>query len=95
MSLPEGWTFDRIRQLSQATEVALVASETTVFLDTRDGDRRDYERVRARVILHVGGLYLVLPEDEEDDWLMGQADDDGTIVCWAYYGPLEEALQAL
>jgi hypothetical protein len=95
MDLPEGWTFERIREVAQVSEVALIPPETVVFLETRDGDKSDYEQVTASVILQLGGLCLVLPDDEEDDWLMGQAADDGTIACWAYYGPLEEALQAL
>ncbi|MEY2474214.1 MAG: hypothetical protein QOK28_3543, partial [Actinomycetota bacterium] len=32
------------------------------------------EPIDAAVILFVGGLYLVLPVGEDDDWLMGEAD---------------------
>jgi hypothetical protein len=53
------------------------------------------EPVDARVILYVGGLYLVLPSEESDDWMMGDSDADGTINCWAYYGPFETALRGL
>ena len=95
MTLPEGWTLERLRQVAQATEAEVIPPDRAVLLEVRTGDQTDYESVSPSVIVHVGGLYLVLPNDEEDDWLMGQADDDGTIICWAYYGSLEEALQAL
>lgn len=95
MSLPDGWTLERVQRVSQAAKVELIPPDRTVFLELRTGDKTEYERVNSSVVLSVGGLYLVLPDDQEDDWLMGQADDEGPIICWAYYGPLEEALLAL
>ena len=86
---------ERVQQVAQSGEAEFVPPERSVFLEIRTDDRTDYEEVEASLILKVGGLFLVLPRDEEDDWLMGQADGAGTIICWAYYGPLEEALQAL
>ena len=84
-----------MRQVAQARDVELLAPDRAVFVDARTGDQTDYESVAPSAIVRVGDLYVVLPADEEDDWLMGQADDDGTIICWTYHGPLEEALRAL
>nr|WP_246193387.1 IS5 family transposase [Kitasatospora atroaurantiaca] len=39
------------------------------------------------------GLCLVRADD---DWYMGQLDSDGSVICWASYGPdLGEAIQGL
>ena len=92
VTLPEGWTLGRVREHAQAECAELIASDRTVPV-TQDG--KDYEPVDPSVILYVGGLYLVLARDEDDDWMMGAAEDDDTIVCWNYYGPLADALRAL
>lgn len=32
----------------------------------------------------------------DDDWFMGQFDADGSVICWASYGPdLAEAIRGL
>lgn len=41
----------------------------------------------------VGGLILVR---HDEDWYMGDADDDGTVICWGAYGTdLREAIDGL
>ncbi len=93
MALPEGWTLERVREEAQAEDAELVAIDRPVFLMAEGaGDRECIDPV---VILHVGGLYLVLPRGKNDDWLMGSDDDGGAVLCWAYYGSLGDALRAL
>jgi len=93
MDLPRGWTLDRVREVAQATEQPrLVPPDSAeVVVETTAGP----EPVAASTILFVGGYHLVLPEGEDDDWLMGLAGADGRIVCWASYGTLENALRSL
>ncbi|MFJ9519857.1 hypothetical protein ACIRPK_16555 [Kitasatospora sp. NPDC101801] len=50
--------------------------------------RGDYDLLRPEVILSFHGLCLV-----KDD---GELDGDGSVVCWACYGPdLAEAIRSL
>ncbi len=91
MSLPDGWTIERVREHAQANGLELISLDREVFIRASGDD----EQVAPSVILHVGGLYLVLAEGDTDDWMMGDADDNGTIRCWAYYGALGDALRAV
>ncbi|MEU2790120.1 hypothetical protein [Streptomyces sp. NPDC007100] len=91
--LPSGWTIEQIRTLSQdrsATPLSLdrlvVVEEPDQGKGTRLGepDQGTSTRLRPEVILGFHDLCLVLHDGE---WFMGQLGTDGSITCWASYGP--------
>ena len=89
--LPEGWTLQRIRDLG-VRDVELLSIEGRDVFEDRV---TDYVQLDPTVIVDCGGLCLV--QDQSDGmWHMGQAENDGTIVCWGAYGEdLADAIAAL
>ncbi|WP_225827849.1 hypothetical protein [Streptomyces naphthomycinicus] len=89
--LPTGWTIERVRALSGDPGAAPLSSDRLVVLEVAGQD--DYEPLRPYVILAFHELCLVR---EDDEWFMGQLDDDGSVICWASYGSdLAEAIHGL
>ena len=55
----------------------------------------DYGTLTPTAVLNCAGLVLVHNEPD-GNWYMGQVEDDGSVVCWAHYGPdLGEAIESL
>ncbi|KWT58424.1 hypothetical protein ADL21_29565 [Streptomyces albus subsp. albus] len=89
--LPAGWTIERVRALSGDPSAASLSFDRLVVVETAGQD--DYEPLRPDVILAFHELCLVMHDDE---WFMGQLDDDGSVICWASYGSdLAEAIRSL
>ncbi|MCX5380359.1 hypothetical protein [Streptomyces sp. NBC_00091] len=89
--LPAGWTIEQIRTLSQdRTATALSLDRLAV---AEDPNQSEYTTLQPEVILGFHDLCLVL---DDGDWFMGHLDTDGSVVCWASYGPdLAEAIRNL
>jgi hypothetical protein len=90
--LPVGWTLDRVREVGQLRDAPyLLDRGTPVTLDTPAG----HQAIDPSVLIECGGLILVL-DSVENEWLMGQQADDGSVLCWSSYGAdLEFALKSL
>ncbi|MFD6972408.1 hypothetical protein [Streptomyces sp. NPDC059979] len=89
--LPVGWTIERIRTLSQDRSATPLTLDRLVVVE--EPGESEYTTLRPEVILGFHGLCLVLHDNE---WFMGQLDTDGSVACWASYGPdLTEAIRGL
>jgi hypothetical protein len=89
--LPAGWTIERVRALSGDSSAAPLSLDRLVVVEV--AGQGDYEPLRPDVILAFHELCLVRDDGE---WFMGQLDDDGSVICWASYGPdLAEAIRSL
>jgi hypothetical protein len=88
--LPTGWTMNLIHELdSQAKLLDPVAYPVALI----DGD--DEIAIPCSLILDFGVLKLAL-DSSRGSWLMGQINDEGTIMCWGDYGEdLGDAIRAL
>jgi hypothetical protein len=90
-SLPPGWTIERVRALSGVADADLLSPDRLVVAG--DADQSGCTTLRPSVLLAFGTSCLV---KDEEDWLMGYLDDDGSVVCWGSYGPdLAEAIRGL
>jgi hypothetical protein len=56
---------------------------------------RKKEKITAQKIIRVGGLYIVEEVDEHDNWLMGDMNKQGEIVCWGCYGSIKNVIDGL
>jgi hypothetical protein len=89
--LPDGWTIERVRSVSGDQSAIQLSAERLVVLEAVD--QSDYVPLRPDIILAFHGLCLVRVDE---DWFMGHLDSDGSVICWASYGPdLYEALRGL
>ncbi len=89
MTLPEGWTLERVRAVANGPADLLPAS-TSAWLKGYGED----QRLTPSCAISFSGLCLVL--DDDGVWYMGEADVDGTIVCWSGHGgDLEAAIRSL
>lgn len=89
--LPDGWTIERIRCASGDAEADLLSLERLVVVEQYGS--ADYDILRPDLILSFHDLCLVRTGDE---WFMGHIDSDGSVICWASYGPdLAEAIRGL
>lgn len=89
MILGEGWTIERVRSHSGDATAELLSLDRSAFLD----DGNHLVPLIPRAIVKVGGLILLR---HDEDWYMGELDDDGTVVCWSAYAPdLGDAINAL
>ncbi|MFE3458197.1 hypothetical protein ACFXKD_11675 [Nocardiopsis aegyptia] len=89
--LPPGWTIERVRAHSGVADAHLLSTDRLVVLD--DLDQRDYTTLRPGALIAFGRLCLVWDGDE---WLMGDLDEDGSVICWGSYGSdLAEAIRNL
>ncbi|MCX7746210.1 MAG: hypothetical protein N2645_04870 [Clostridia bacterium] len=68
-----------------------------VFYDSSDSSKQEsfMQTIEARTIIDFSGLCLIEEIDNEDNWLMGQIEEDGNIYCWGYYGSLKQAIRGL
>ncbi|WP_051709023.1 hypothetical protein [Streptomyces sp. NRRL S-350] len=90
-NLPDGWTIERVRRASGDAEADRLSLERLVVVARYDS--ADYDVLEPDLILSVGGLCLARVGDE---WFMGEIDVDGSVICWASYGPdLAEAIRGL
>ncbi|MCE4948939.1 hypothetical protein LVX13_38505 [Streptomyces albulus] len=88
---PDGWTIGRVRSVSGDAEAVLLSFERLVVVEQYGA--ADYDVLQPDVILAFHDLRLARADD---DWFMGQLDADGSVVCWASYGPdLAEAIRGL
>ncbi|GHF60466.1 hypothetical protein GCM10010218_47380 [Streptomyces mashuensis] len=92
--LPDGWTIERVREVSgdgSAVPVPVPVGARLVVADEPGGD--DYVLLRPDVILAFHGLCLVRHEGE---WYMGHFEDDGSVICWSCYDTdFSEAVRGL
>lgn len=90
--LPDGWTIERIRTLSQDSGATPLTLDRLVRVAPSGQGR--YVPLQPEVILAFHGLCLVLDDGE---WYMGDLAADGSITCWdVSYGPdLAEAVRGL
>ncbi|MDX3538545.1 hypothetical protein PV721_30200 [Streptomyces sp. MB09-01] len=89
--LPTGWTIEQVRTLSQDRSATALSLDRLVVVE--EPGRSAYTTLRPEVILGFHDLCLVLDGGE---WFMGRLDTDGSVVCWASYGPdLTEAIRSL
>ncbi|MEV7027763.1 hypothetical protein [Kitasatospora sp. NPDC093558] len=89
--LPEGWTIERVRTASGDSDAELLSLARLVVVE--EHGRTDYTTLLPRIIISFHGLCLVWADD---DWYMGDLEPDGSIFCWAPYGPdLGEAIRGL
>ncbi|MGW2820900.1 hypothetical protein ACWC24_07815 [Streptomyces sp. NPDC001443] len=90
--LPQGWTLQRIRDVSGDREaVALDPDRPVKWV----GVGQEHEMPRPEIVLGFHSLCLVMPVDD-DGWYMGSLHEDGSVVCWTSYGAnLYEALRGL
>ncbi|MFE2168446.1 hypothetical protein ACFXB3_25825 [Streptomyces sp. NPDC059447] len=90
-NLPADWTIERVRTLSGDASATLLSLDRFVVVE--DWEQGDYSVLRPRVILSFHGLCLV---QDDDEWFMGELDDDGSIACWSSYGSdLAQAIRGL
>jgi hypothetical protein len=89
VTLPEGWTLERVRAVANGP-ADLLPAITSAWLKGYGED----QRLTPRCVISFSGLCLVL--DDDGVWYMGAANADGAIVCWAGYGDdLELAIRSL
>ncbi|MGW4891874.1 hypothetical protein ACWEQL_06355 [Kitasatospora sp. NPDC004240] len=89
--LPDGWTIERVRSVSGDAEADLLSPERLVVVEQPGS--ADYDVLQPDIILSFHGLCLARADDE---WFMGQLAADGSLICWASYGPnLAEAIRGL
>ncbi|WP_405891111.1 hypothetical protein OG612_04360 [Streptomyces sp. NBC_01527] len=89
--LPDGWTIERVRSASQDPQAARLSLERLVVVE--EHDLADYTLLHSDVILSFTGICLARAGG---DWFMGEVDTDGSVICWASYGPdLGEAIRGL
>ncbi|WEV25418.1 hypothetical protein OYE22_09590 [Streptomyces sp. 71268] len=91
--LPAGWTIERVRALSGDPSAVSLSSDRLVVVEVEVAGQNDYEPLRPDVTLAFHELCLARVDDE---WFMGQLEDDGAVICWASYGSdLAEAIRSL
>ncbi|MGW4196480.1 hypothetical protein [Streptomyces sp. NPDC005004] len=89
--LPRGWTLQQIREVSGDREaVALDPTRPVKWVSVGEA----HEMPHPEIVLGFHSLCLVKPTDD-DDWYMGNLNDDGSIDCWEAYSDLHEALRGL
>lgn len=89
--MPVGWTLAAIRDVSGDRRAVPLDADRRVTWVRPPADDQD---LRAGIVLGFGGLCLVKAIDD-DDWYMGSPNDDGSVICWAAYADLHEALRGL
>jgi hypothetical protein len=95
--LPDGWTLERLREVSQDPSADLWPTDTVVLTESNPNGASEpiREALVPDVIIRFAYLTLVRPVGE-NDWYMGQVNERGEVVCWGSYGPdLEAAVRAL
>lgn len=89
--LPAGWTTEQIRTLSQDRSATPLSPDRLVVVG--GPDQNEYGTLQPEAVLRFHDLCHVLDDGE---WYMGQLGTDGSVVCWASYGPdLAEAIRNL
>ena len=94
--LPSGWSIERLRELGGATEFDVVEQTSLVAYQVASASGSgDLQKFTIDAAIDFAGLWLV-HSTADDQWWMGQAGDDGEIICWSSYGTdLEEAFGGL
>ncbi|MFB0629611.1 hypothetical protein [Streptomyces sp. AB3(2024)] len=81
-NLPDGWMIEQVRRASGDAEADLISLERLVVVEQYGS--ADYDVLQPDLILSFHGLCLARDGGE---WFMGQIDADGSVICWASYGP--------
>lgn len=89
--LPEGWTLERIREVSGDSRAIVLSTDRSVSWVRSDHHR---EPIDPEIVIGLGELCVVKPVND-DDWYMGTLRDDGSVDCWSAYNDLGEALRGL
>lgn len=95
---PRSYSLSWIRSLSNDQDARFISPDTPVFTAVaRDHAHPEGfgEKLAAKQILRVGGLYLVETIEKADNWFMGDRQGEGPIYCWSSYGSLEDAIRSL
>ncbi|QES51767.1 hypothetical protein DEJ50_31860 [Streptomyces venezuelae] len=88
--LPDGWSLERLRAVSGVPSAVPLSLDRVVVEDSGQGEATP---LRPDAVLAFHDLCLVR---EDGDWYMGHLHEDGSVSCWASYGPdLEAAIRAL
>jgi hypothetical protein len=95
---PKAYSLSWIRTESDDPEATFISPDTPVFkaiaVDHAHPEGLG-ERLSAKQILRVGGLYLVETVEKADDWYVGDRKGEGPIYCWSSYGSLADAIKSL
>jgi hypothetical protein len=89
--LPAGWTVPRLRAVS-GDDTAVVLEPTMDI--TADLSGPAVISLQPELVIACHELCVVKCVND-DDWYMGTIYDDGSILCWATYPNLEQALRGL
>lgn len=75
----------------------LVPGEVNVFCNCHNsiGNGQKVIPIEAKTIIDFSGLCLVEEVGCEDQWQMGQIDENGSIYCWGSYGNIREEIKGL
>lgn len=87
--LPNGWTLKRLRTVSGDDTATPLEPTMTVM-----ADHPSAVSLKPEIVIACHELCVVKCIDD-DDWYMGTLRDDGSILCWAAYPDLEQALRGL
>lgn len=93
--MPSGWTVERLRTVS-GDDTAIPLEPTmpvTAELPGQPAGANTFT-LQPEIVIACHELCVVKCVDD-DDWYMGTIYDDGSIVCWAAYADLEQALRGL
>ena len=99
MSEPDSpLSIDWIKDFSFCKESCFLdPNKINVYSDSSDVEKQKENKIpiAVKTIINFNGLYLVEEIGCEDDWLMGERNEEGEIFCWGYYGTLKQAIKGL
>jgi hypothetical protein len=96
-ALPDGWTLERLREVSQSPVVEVLPNTVPVFLETfPHGNNTDLVRTPLEPELIISFRYMILLRVVgEPEWYMGEQHGD-EVIAWGSYGPdLGGAIRAM
>jgi len=87
-----------IRDFSFCKEAKFINSiDIEVFgewIDSESNERK-LDKIEAKTIIDFTGICLVEEVCCDDEWQMGQINENGSIICWGNYGTLKDAIRGL
>src|SRR6185503_626230 len=95
---PKAYSLSWVRTVSGDPAATFIPTDTLVFNAVAADQAHPEglgERLSAKQILRVGGLYLVETVEKVDEWYIGDRKGEGPIYCWGSYGSLPDAIKSL
>ena len=92
--MPIGWTVERLRTVSGDDTAVPLQPTMAVTADLAGRAGGATLTLRPEIVIACHELCVVKCLDD-DNWYMGTIHDDGSILCWATYPDLEQALRGL